>query len=91
MKRFALTLLTTAIASTAIAPIAFAAPDFDQLRRENLDKDAVGIEQRRGHQEGLKFEKLDELRRENLDKDAVNIDQLRRENLEKDAVTYPAQ
>jgi hypothetical protein len=30
--------------------------DFDQLRRENLDKDAVDF---------------DELRRENLDKDAI--------------------
>ena len=41
MKRFALTLLTTAIASTAIAPTAFAAPDIDQLRRENRETDTV--------------------------------------------------
>ena len=35
--------------------------DFDQLRRENLDKDAVNF---------------DELRREKLDKDSNNTDQL---------------
>ena len=43
--------------------------DFDQLRRENLDKDAVDF---------------DQLRRENLDKDAANFDELRRENLDID-------
>ena len=43
--------------------------NFDQLRRENLDKDGVDF---------------DQLRRENLDKDAVDFDQLRRENLDKD-------
>jgi hypothetical protein len=70
MKRIALSLLTAAISTTAFAPIAFAAPDFDQLRRENLDKDAVTI---------------DEIRRENLEKSGkVDFDQLRRENLDKD-------
>ena len=42
--------------------------DFDQLRRDNLDKDAVDF---------------DQLRRENLEKDAVDFDQLRRENLDR--------
>ena len=49
MNRIALSLLTPAIASTTIpilgvfanAPIAFAAPDFDQLRRDNLEKGAI--------------------------------------------------
>ena len=40
IKCFALTLLTTTIASTEIAPMAFAATDVDQLRRKNLDPDA---------------------------------------------------
>ena len=42
--------------------------NFDQLRRDNLDKDAVDF---------------DQLRRENLEKDAVDFDQLRRENLDR--------
>ncbi len=47
--------------------------DFDQLRRENLDKDAVDH---------------DQLRRENLEKEdgKIDFDQLRRENLDKDAI-----
>lgn len=46
--------------------------DLDQLRRENLNKDAL---------------ESDELRRENLEKTdgKVNFDQLRRENLDKAA------
>ena len=50
---------------------------FDQLRRENLEKDAVS----HNHLE-LKGVDFDQLRRENLDKDTVDFDQLRRENLE---------
>ncbi|MEM0979427.1 MAG: hypothetical protein AAGH78_04045 [Cyanobacteria bacterium P01_H01_bin.58] len=57
------------------------AVDFDQLRRENLDKDAVSDDQLEGVAGGVNF---DQLRRENLDKDAVDTDQLRRENLDKD-------
>ena len=59
---------------------------FDELRRENLDKDATQVEElRRGHQDGIKSVDFDKLRRENLDKDAVDFDELRRENLDKDA------
>ena len=56
--------------------------NFDDLRRENLDSDAVVELQVKGVD-------FDELRRENLDKDAVNFDELRRENLDKDAVANP--
>ena len=74
MKRFAIALTALTIASVAVAPTTYAAVDFDQLRQENLDKDAVDF---------------DQLRRENLDKDAIveiqikgiDFDQLRRENL----------
>jgi hypothetical protein len=57
------------------------AVDFDQLRRENLDKDAVSDSALEGVAGGVNF---DQLRRENLDKDAANFDELRRENLDKD-------
>ena len=70
MKRFALSLLTLAVAS-AVVPAASAAPDFDQLRRENLEKNAIS---------------LDELREENRNKGA-DFDELRRENLEKNAIS----
>jgi hypothetical protein len=40
MKPIALA-LTALVAATAVAPVAYAGVDFDQLRRENLDKDAV--------------------------------------------------
>jgi hypothetical protein len=58
MKRFALVLtaLTMSASAVAIAPTTQVAVDFDELRRENLDKDAVDF---------------DELRRENLEKDAI--------------------
>jgi hypothetical protein len=55
--------------------------DFDQLRRENLDKDALSDDQLGQVAGGVD---IDQLRRENLDKDAVDVDQLRRDNLEKD-------
>ena len=79
MKRIALALTALTAVSIAIAPASYATPDFDELRQENLDKDAVNF---------------DQLRRENLDKDAVetiqvkaiDFDELRRENLEKDAI-----
>lgn len=51
-KRFS-TLATALIATASIVPSALAAPHFDELRRENLDKDAT---------------KFEELRRETLDK-----------------------
>ncbi|MEM9818524.1 MAG: hypothetical protein AAF827_19235, partial [Cyanobacteria bacterium P01_D01_bin.6] len=82
MKRFALSLLTIVLASATVAPIAYAASDFDQLRRENLEKDQNSLDQLRA--ENLeKSEKLDQLRRENLDKDQSNLDEIRAENLEK--------
>jgi pentapeptide MXKDX repeat protein len=84
MKRIALA-LTALVAATAIAPVAYAGVDFDQLRRENLDKDAVDFDQLR--EENRNKVDFDQLRRENLDKDAVDFDQLRRENLDKDAAT----
>ncbi|MEM6713913.1 MAG: hypothetical protein AAF622_02460, partial [Cyanobacteria bacterium P01_C01_bin.147] len=71
MKRFTLVLTALTVISIALAPATYAAPDFAELRQENLDKDAVNF---------------DELRRENLDKDAVvevslrgkDLDELRR-------------
>ena len=97
MKRFAiaLTALTVSASTIAIAPAAYAVTDFDQLRRENLDKDAVNFDELRREnldkdaiaEVQLKAISFDELRRENLDKDAVNFDELRRENLDKDAVS----
>ena len=41
MKRIALALTALTALSIAVAPAAQAAPDFDELRRENLDKDAL--------------------------------------------------
>jgi RecJ-like exonuclease len=90
MKRFNLSITALALASVAVTPFVYGTPnfaglrsntqgqtavDFDELRRENLDKDAVAVD-------------FDELRRENLDKDliAVDFDELRRENLDKDSV-----
>ncbi|MEO1093424.1 MAG: hypothetical protein AAFX01_00815 [Cyanobacteria bacterium J06638_28] len=45
MKRFPTVLmaLTLSAAAIAIAPTASASIDFDQLRRENVDKDAVNF------------------------------------------------
>ncbi|MEO0537958.1 MAG: hypothetical protein AAF215_29380 [Cyanobacteria bacterium P01_A01_bin.123] len=73
MKRLALSLVTIAIASATLAPIANASPNFDQLRRENLDKDQNNF---------------DELREENLDKEDNKFDRLRRENLDKDQNSF---
>ena len=93
MKRIALALTALTVASIAIAPASYAAPNFDELRRENLDKDAIDFDELRRENldkdavydvlaKGVDF---DELRRENLDKDAIDFDELRRENLDKDA------
>jgi hypothetical protein len=79
MKRIAFALTALTAVAIAIAPAAYAAPDFDELRRENLDKDAIVEIQVKGVD-------FDELRWENLQKDAVDFDELRRENLEKDAL-----
>ena len=88
MKRFVLTLTALTLFSTAITPAAYAV-DFDELRRENRDKDATQLEElRRGHQDGIKAVDFDKLRRENRDKDAVDFDRLRRENRDKDAVDF---
>lgn len=95
MKSLAI-VLTALLSTAAIAPLAHATPDFDQLRRENLDKDAIAEIQisaldfyelrEDDRNKGVDF---DQLRRENLDKDAVDFDQLRRENLDKDPITTP--
>ena len=53
MKRIALSVLSVALVTGAIAPVAQAAPlesaaavsRFDQLRRENLDKDQNNFDQ----------------------------------------------
>ena len=47
------------------------AVNFDELRRENLDKDAV-------YEVLAKGIDFDELRRENLDKDATDFEEQRR-------------
>jgi hypothetical protein len=83
MKRFAFSLLATAIAMATLSPIAIAASNFDQMRRDNLDKDAVDFDQAR--RESLKEStRLDDLRRDNLDKNAADFDQTRCENLDLD-------
>ena len=69
MKRIALSLLSATLVAGAIAPgvqaAAFestpAVSRFDQLRRENLDKDQNNF---------------DQLRRENLEKDHHSLDEL---------------
>jgi hypothetical protein len=82
MKRFALSLLTTAIAMATLSPMAVATTNFGQVRQDNLDKNAVDFDQIR--RESLKEStKLDDLRQDNRDKDAINTDEVRRENLEK--------
>ena len=74
MQRFALVLaVLTLVTTAAIAAPPARAVDFDELRRENLDKDAVQDELRRGHQDGIKSVDFDKLRRENLDKDAAGF------------------
>lgn len=70
MKRFLLTTTVLGLLLVATAP-ANSAVDFDQLRRENLEKDATYDELRRGYQEGVKAVDFDKLRRENLEKDAA--------------------
>ena len=73
MKRFATVFAVLALVAGAISPAAYGV-DFDELRRENLDKDATTHEElRRGHLDGMKAVDFDELRRENLDKDARNV------------------
>jgi len=100
MKRIALALTTltvVSIAGLANAPATYAAPDFDELRRENLDKDAVEFDELRREnldkdaviELQIKGVDLDELRRENLDKDAISVDELGQENLEKSDSKYP--
>lgn len=73
MKRFALSLLTLAVAS-AVVPAASAAPDFDQLRRENLEKNAISLDELReeNRNKSGKYDHFDELRRENLEKNAIS-------------------
>ncbi|MEL6382484.1 MAG: hypothetical protein AAFQ89_08420 [Cyanobacteria bacterium J06626_18] len=99
MKKIALSLaMTAALAVCAATPSDAVEPNrFDQLRRENLDKDAVDFDalrrenlnksaiaaQVKGYSGDNDF---DQLRRENRDKNAVNFDALRRENLNKSAV-----
>jgi len=57
--------------------------DFDELRQENLDKDASSlVELRQANRE--KSAKFDELRQENLDQDAINIGELRRDHRDPD-------
>ncbi|MBE7385905.1 MAG: hypothetical protein F6J95_031520 [Leptolyngbya sp. SIO1E4] len=95
MKRIAFALTALTVASIAVStPVSHAAVDFDELRRENLDKDAVNFDELRRENldkdavETIQVKAIDfdELRRENLDEDAVDFDELRRENLDKDAV-----
>lgn len=90
MKRIALSVLSIAVAAVVISPVqAIAAGPsnrIDQLRRENLDKDAIRPEPLQ-----VKGVDIDELRRENLDKEAIDIDKLRRENLEKEIISQSAQ
>jgi hypothetical protein len=41
MKRIALALTALTAVTITVAPTSYAAPNFDELRQENLDKDAV--------------------------------------------------
>lgn len=50
MQRFSLALTALTVAAIAVAPTAHAAPDFDELRRANLDQDVVDFDDvRRDH------------------------------------------
>jgi hypothetical protein len=84
MKRIALSILTAAISTTAFAPVAFTAPDFDALHQENRDNSGKVDFDILRQENRAKFVDFDQLRRENLDKDAVDFDQLRRENPDTD-------
>ena len=94
MKRFTtvfavLTLVAGTIPTLggfANAPAAYGV-DFDELRRENLDKDATTHEElRRGHLDGVKAVGFDTQWQRSLEGAiAVDFDELRRENLDKDA------
>ena len=64
MKRCAIALTALTVATIAVAPAAYAAPDFDELRQANLEKSA----------------KFDELRQGNRDKGAIKVDERRRKN-----------
>ncbi|ASC74170.1 hypothetical protein XM38_051450 [Halomicronema hongdechloris C2206] len=78
-QTIALSLLTVAALGVVAAPAAYAEKvDFDELREENLDKDAVNFDilRQRNLEKSEKVD-FDELREENLDKDAVNFDILR--------------
>lgn len=44
MRHFALALTALTVATLAIAPAAYATDKFDELRRENLEKDAVDFD-----------------------------------------------
>lgn len=69
----------------------------DELRRDNLEKDALIKAQIKSkklnelreirHENLEKSISLDDLRRGGLDKDAVDFDKLRRENLEKNTLS----
>ncbi|MGB3199629.1 MAG: hypothetical protein WBA99_01930 [Nodosilinea sp.] len=94
MKRTALFILTAALATATVTP-AFAAPNFRELREENLEKSAVDFDQLR--EENLDKVDFDKLREENRDKvdfdklreenrDKVDFDKLREENRDKGAV-----
>jgi len=74
-QTIAISLLTAASIGVVAAPAAYADKvDFDQLRQENLDKDATNF---------------DILRQQNLQKSGkIDFDQLRQENLDKDAATF---
>ena len=85
MKRIALSLLSVALVAGAIAPDTQAATlestptasRFDQLRRENLDKDPNSLDELiRRQTQGGKNVDFDQLRRENLDKDQNSLDAL---------------
>ena len=86
MKRIAFSVLSIAVSAVVISPVQAIAAEpsnrIDQLRRENLDKNAAPLESLQ-----IKGIGIDELRRENLDKEAIDIDKLRRENLEKNAIS----
>lgn len=74
MKRSTLATTTLTLLVAAIAPPALQADavNFDQLRRENLERYSSKYEElRRGYQDGIKALNFDELRRENLDTDAT--------------------
>lgn len=80
MKRALFSSAAILIASAVVSPVSQAV-DFDQLRRENLEKDQNNLGELQQPHLRVKVD-FDQLRRENLEKDQNNFDELRDQHLD---------